>query len=73
MFSRKEIIAEQRGYIKDIYEYPVCEGAVSSTEKGIIIQPDNPREGDISECFAGRDYTQFHIGQRVVHVSYTWK
>ena len=36
-------------------------------------EPDDETKGTISEAFIGRDYSQFSVGQRVVHVSYTWK
>ncbi len=60
--SEKEILKKVPGTIINVYE------------RGIIIQPDNPNlEGRISEAFSGRDYSQFKVGQRVVHVSYTWE
>lgn len=38
--------------------------------KGIIIRPDNPDIGSISEVIGGDDHSQFHVGQRVVCVTY---
>ena len=70
----KTVLDEVRGTITKVYEYPVSNGkTITSMEKGIIIQPDDETKGTISEAFIGRDYSQFSVGQRVVHVSYTWK
>ena len=70
----KKVLDEVRGTIIKVYEYPVLnDGTITSMEKGIIIQPDDETKGTISEAFIGRDYSQFSVGQRVVHVSYTWK
>ena len=68
------VLNEVRGTIIKVYEYSVVNGKnTTSMEKGIIIQPDDSKEGTISEAYIGRDYSQFSVGQRVVHVSYTWK
>ena len=69
------VLDKVRGTITKVYEYPVLNmyGTESSREKGIIIQPDDETKGIISEAFIGRDYSQLSVGQRVVHVSYTWK
>ena len=70
----KTVLDEVRGTITKVYEYPVSNGKTgTSMEKGIIIQPDDEKKGTISEAFIGKDYSQFSVGQRVVHVSYTWK
>lgn len=69
----KTVLDEVRGTITKVYEYPVSNmyGTEISRKKGIIIKPDDETKGTISEV--GRDYSQFSVGQRVVHVSYTWK
>ena len=54
-----EIIKEVRGTITK-----VCNSDVPQ----IIIQPDDITKGTITEAFEGRDYSQFSVGQRVVHV-----
>ena len=71
----KTVLDEVRGTITKVHEYPVLNmyGTEISREKGIIIKPDDETKGTISEAFIGRDYSQFSVGQRVVHVSYTWK
>ena len=55
-----EIIKEVRGTITKVCNY--------SNVPQIIIQPDDKTEGTITEAGEGRDYSQFSVGQRVVHV-----
>ena len=56
----KTILEEIHGTITNVYE------------NGIVIQPDDPEKGKISEAFSKRDYYKYHVGQRVVHVAYSW-
>ena len=57
----KTILSEVRGII------------ISVSKSGIIIQPDSSNKGTITEAYIGRDYSKYRVGERVVHVSYTWK
>ena len=67
----KTVLDEVRGTITKVCEFPVSNGDnITSMQQGIIIQPDDETKGTISEAFIGRDYSQFSVGQRVVHVSY---
>lgn len=73
MFEKTKL-DEVHGTITDVYNYSVSNGGTTTAMKnGITIQPDDPERGKISEAFAGVDYSQFSVGQRVVNVSYTWK
>lgn len=68
MIKRKGL-NEERGTIIDVYKHPVTsDGKYVRNETGIIIQPDD-KEYTISETGENRDYSQFVVGQRVVHVS----
>lgn len=72
----KKVLREVRGTIINIYDYPVIEaltGKVLSREKVIVIESDDKENGTITESFVGRDYSHFSVGQRIVHVTYTWK
>jgi hypothetical protein len=55
-----EIIKEVRGTITEVCNYPDV--------PQIIIQPDDKKEGTITESNKGRDYSQFSVGQRVVQM-----
>ena len=70
--TNKTVMEEGYCTIIDIFEYPVTYDNISSIEKGIIIQPDDSKEGTITDAHE-RDFSQFSVGQRVVSGSYTWK
>ena len=70
--EKRKIFMETQGTVVKVYSYPVINfyGRTEKYETGIIIKPDEEGAGLISECFRGRDYSEFGYGQRVVYVAY---
>ena len=71
----KIVLETVHGTIIEVFECPFYNknGVEVRKEKGIIIKPDDKTMPIITEAFIGRDYSQFSVGQRVVHVLYTWE